>query len=69
MSKKKITKYGRCDERIKSGIQRIKMTFHISNILFIPQNLSTIKKNHYIKTFVWSIAVYGYESWTYLLQA
>ena len=58
-----LTNDGRCTCEIKCGITMAKAAFNKKRALFISTlNLELRKK--LVKTYIWSIALYGAETWT-----
>ena len=59
-----ITSDGRCDTEIKRRIAMAKDSFSKMSPIFKNHNISMITKFRVLKAYVWSILLYGCESWT-----
>ncbi|XP_025406672.1 uncharacterized protein LOC112680706 [Sipha flava] len=62
----KITHDGRSEMDIKSRIAQAKQAFYQKKHLLTANTVSLNTRKNLIKSFVWSIALYGAETWTIL---
>ncbi|KAL4135344.1 hypothetical protein QTP88_006959 [Uroleucon formosanum] len=62
----KITHDGRSEMDIKSRIAQAKQAFYKKKHLLTANTVSLNTRKNLIKSFVWSIALYGAETWTIL---
>lgn len=60
----KITHDGRSEMDIKSRIAQAKQAFYKKKHLLTANTVSLNTRKNLIKSFVWSIALYGAETWT-----
>ena len=60
----KITNDGRSSREILSRIAQAKNAFYKKKNLFTARNISLDVRKQMLKTYVWSVALYGSESWT-----
>lgn len=60
----KITNDGRSSKEIISRIAQAKNAFYKKKNLFTAKNISLDVRKQMLKTYVWSVALYGSESWT-----
>ena len=60
----KITWDGRSENEIKSRIAQAKMGFNSKQKLLCSSSISLANRKLLLKTYVWSIAMYGCETWT-----
>jgi hypothetical protein len=58
-----ITNDARCTREIKSRIAMAKAAFNKKNLFTIKLELNLRKK--LVKCYIWSIALYGAETWTF----
>jgi len=58
-----LTNYGRCTCEIKSGIAMAKAAFNKKRALF-TSTLDLKLRKKLVKCYIWSIAIYGAETWT-----
>jgi len=58
-----LTNYGRCTCEIKSRIAMAKAPFNNKRALFTSE-LDLKLRNKLVKCYIWSIALYGAETWT-----
>jgi len=58
-----LTEGGRCTWEIKSGIAMAKVVFNKKKNLFTSK-LDLNLRNRLVRCYVWSIALYGAETWT-----
>jgi hypothetical protein len=58
-----LTNYGRCTCEIKSRIAMAKAAFNKKRALFTSQMDLELRKK-LVKCYIWSIALYGAETWT-----
>ena len=59
-----ITSDGRCSTEIKRRIAIAKDGFNKMSLIFKNHNISMTTKHRVLKAYVWSILLYGCESWT-----
>ena len=59
-----ITADVRCEREIKYRIEEAKRAFNEMRTLFKNRNLSLESRKRMVKTYVWSILLYGCETWT-----
>ena len=59
-----ITSDGRCDTEIKRRIAMAKDSFSKLSPIFKNRNISITTKFRLLKAYVWSVLLYGCESWT-----
>ena len=59
-----ITSDGRCEKEIKRCIGMAKTSFNQMSIILKDHKLSMSLKTRVLKCFVWSVLLYGSESWT-----
>lgn len=59
-----ITGDGRCKQEIKSRLCQAKINFNKRKNLFTAKGMSLKIRVNLIKTLIWSIALYGSETWT-----
>ena len=60
----KITEDGRSKREIISRIAQAKKSFQKKKTLLTSNNISTDVKKKFIQTYIWSVALYGCETWT-----
>ncbi|KAL1446687.1 hypothetical protein WDU94_006588 [Cyamophila willieti] len=60
----KITQDGRCSREIASRIQQAKIAFNKKSKIFESTNINLEVRKNLIKSFVWSVLLYGCETWT-----
>ena len=60
----KITWDGRSKKEMKSKIAQAKMGFNSKQNLLCSPSISLENRKMLLKTYVWSIAMYGRETWT-----
>ncbi|KAI5738724.1 hypothetical protein M8J77_010460 [Diaphorina citri] len=60
----KITQDGRCKREIESRIQQAKIAFNKKAKIFESPNIDLEVRKNLIKSFVWSVLLYGCETWT-----
>ena len=58
-----ITNNARCTRKIKSTIVMANAAFNMKNTLF-TRKLDLNLRKKLVKCFIWSIALYGAETWT-----
>jgi len=58
-----ISQDGKYTMEVKSRITQAKTAFMHKKNLLCSQNISISVKKQLIKVYVWSIALYGFESW------
>ena len=63
-----VTADGRCKNKIKRRIALAKEAFNKMRSLLTDRKLSILVKVRLLKTFVWSVLLYGYESWTWTAE-
>ena len=59
-----ITSDGRCSTEIKRRIAIAKDSFNKMSLIFKNHNISMTTKHRVLKAYVWSVILYGCESWT-----
>jgi len=59
-----ITEDGKNREDIMQRIREAKVMFNNKKQLLCPNNLSLEMKNTLIESCIWSVALYGSETWT-----
>jgi len=59
-----ISNDGRSKKEIKSRIEQAKKAFLLKNKLLTSKNVDLRTRKRLIKTYVWSTAFYGSETWT-----
>ena len=59
-----LTTVCRCEKEIKKRIILAKKAFINKRNILTNKSISTKLKKRFIKTYVWSILLYGCESWT-----
>lgn len=59
-----ITDDGKSIKEIKSRIGQAKNTFLKKRKLLTSKNMNIVTKKWFIKTYVWSVALYESETWT-----
>lgn len=59
-----ITEDGRSTKEINKRINHAKRAFYDKKQLLTSNGISTNTKKQFIKTYIWSIALYGCETWT-----
>jgi hypothetical protein len=60
----RITSNGRSKKDIASRIAQVKKAFCQKRCLLAAKNTSLEIRKHFIKTYVWSMLLYGCEAWT-----
>ncbi|KAI5715825.1 hypothetical protein M8J77_023140 [Diaphorina citri] len=60
----KITQDGKCNREIVSRIQQAKIAFNKKSKIFESPNINIEVRKNLIKSFVWSVLLYGCETWT-----
>ena len=60
----RITSYGRSDMDIKCRIGQAKQTFMDMRNVLCARNLGFRVRTHLLKCYIWSVLLYGCESWT-----
>lgn len=60
----KITQDGRCSREIASRIQQAKIAYNKKSKIFESNNVNLEVRKNLIKSFVWSVLLYGCETWT-----
>jgi hypothetical protein len=59
-----ITEDGRSTREIISRINQVKCAFQSKKNMFISRNIDIKMRKNLLKTYVWSVALYGNEIWT-----
>ena len=59
-----LTSYGRCDKEIRRRIGMAKTSFNQMSPVLKDRKLSILLKVRLLKCFIWSVLLYGCESWT-----
>lgn len=59
-----ITKHGRSKKDIIQRIQQAKVAFYRKKQLLTSNKISLNARKRFLKTYIWSIALYGCETWT-----
>ena len=59
-----FTSDGRCDKEIRARIGRAKSAFADLKQLLVNRKISTSTRMRLLKTYVWSVMLYGSETWT-----
>jgi len=59
-----ITNDGRCVKEIKSRLQQARCAFQKKKNLLTSRNIDLKIRKNLLKTYVWSVALYGSETWT-----
>ncbi|KAG1651849.1 Tyrosine-protein phosphatase 69D [Nymphon striatum] len=60
-----ITSDGRCETEVKKRIAMAKEAFHKMKPILMNRNISMTTKIRVLKTYVWSVLLYGCECWTF----
>ena len=59
-----INEDGRCEYEIRKRIKKAKCAFNKMKNFLTNSKVSTETRRRFVKCYVWSTLLYGFESWT-----